>query len=291
MDYLYHYSNIEALALILKNKTFKLRSLNTLDDLQEEKSSDIQDFGKYVFVSSWTEDMDESIPMWNMYANMKSGIRIKMIKDPFIQYKVDRDYILNSFDNCVVRSLDCGGLKMGVPAIEPYGFTTSFQIENLIIPQEEFFSSEYYLYNCTPDSILQKVIYTEEASLLTPQISQISDQYSIVLSKLGYHKRRCWEFQKEYRYILRFAPFNIKKFMAYPCISINETLQKYNSSLNKLPFSNYFLYLREDAYNTMEITTSPNFSDGNLEILNLLKEKYNKNMKICKSGLSNTIRE
>lgn len=34
-EYLYHYTNIETLALILANHTFRLTSLDQMDDLQE----------------------------------------------------------------------------------------------------------------------------------------------------------------------------------------------------------------------------------------------------------------
>ncbi len=36
-DFLYHYTSIETLALILSNRTFRLNSLDQMDDLQEKK--------------------------------------------------------------------------------------------------------------------------------------------------------------------------------------------------------------------------------------------------------------
>lgn len=35
MDYLYHYTNVETLALILANRTIRFNALNKMDDLQE----------------------------------------------------------------------------------------------------------------------------------------------------------------------------------------------------------------------------------------------------------------
>ena len=43
--YLYHYTNIDSLALILKNRTIRLNSLDKMDDLQEQMSQDKQNFG------------------------------------------------------------------------------------------------------------------------------------------------------------------------------------------------------------------------------------------------------
>ncbi len=75
MDYLYHYTNLSALARILKNRTIRLNSLKNVDDLNELVSADYSKAGQDCFVSSWTSEKEESIPMWNMYSNM-DGVRI-----------------------------------------------------------------------------------------------------------------------------------------------------------------------------------------------------------------------
>ena len=92
-DYLFHYTNIETLSLILANRTFRLTSLNQLDDLQEKETGDTPNFGQFCYVSSWTDDKTESIPMWNMYSSLESGIRIKLKANPFKLYKNSPDDI------------------------------------------------------------------------------------------------------------------------------------------------------------------------------------------------------
>ena len=74
MDYLYHYTSIETLALILSNRKIRLNRLDKVDDPQEQIAKEIADMGKLVFVSSWTDDSDESIPMWKMYGSLESGV-------------------------------------------------------------------------------------------------------------------------------------------------------------------------------------------------------------------------
>jgi hypothetical protein len=64
--YLYHYTSISTLAAILKNETIRFSNLTKVDDLEESKYST---YGKYVFVSCWTEKVDEDIPTWIMYGN------------------------------------------------------------------------------------------------------------------------------------------------------------------------------------------------------------------------------
>ena len=39
--------------------------------------------GAFCFVSCWTHNEDESIPMWDMYADRKQGVRIEMPVDMF----------------------------------------------------------------------------------------------------------------------------------------------------------------------------------------------------------------
>jgi hypothetical protein len=62
-EFLYHYTNIETLALIMKNRTIRFNSLCNLDDLQEQTTQDNQNFGRFIFVSCWTDVKKESIPM------------------------------------------------------------------------------------------------------------------------------------------------------------------------------------------------------------------------------------
>ena len=85
-DVLYHYTNIEALTMILKNRTIRFTSLTELDDVSEGADSTGRSLGRFVFVSSWTDDRKESIPMWNMYASMKRGVRISLPAIPFSDY-------------------------------------------------------------------------------------------------------------------------------------------------------------------------------------------------------------
>ena len=85
MDWLYHYTNVETLALILSKKTIRFNALNHVDDLQENETADMKNLGQFCFVSCWTEDPEEQIPMWKMYGNMESGVRIKLKQYPFLE--------------------------------------------------------------------------------------------------------------------------------------------------------------------------------------------------------------
>lgn len=81
--YLYHYTTIETLALILKYKSIRFNSLANVDDLEEQESADLSNFGKFCFASCWTADAKENIALWNMYSKNGTGIRIKLPSNLF----------------------------------------------------------------------------------------------------------------------------------------------------------------------------------------------------------------
>jgi hypothetical protein len=83
-DYLYRYTSINNLALILKTRNIRFARLDTVNDLTEGSSSDYGPFSQYLFVSCWTDLIEENLPMWNMYTKDMIGVRIKF-KFPIIK--------------------------------------------------------------------------------------------------------------------------------------------------------------------------------------------------------------
>ena len=83
-DYIYHYTSIETLALILSTRKIRFNSLGNVNDLNEAKTEDMADFGKYCLVSCWTKSASESIPLWNMYTPEMRGVRIGLPKDIYM---------------------------------------------------------------------------------------------------------------------------------------------------------------------------------------------------------------
>ncbi len=50
-EYLYHYTSIETLALILKNRTIRFNNLLNVDDPEEAETKDLGLSGKHCLVS------------------------------------------------------------------------------------------------------------------------------------------------------------------------------------------------------------------------------------------------
>lgn len=85
-EFLYHYTSIETLALILKNKIICFNHLLNVDDLEEANTQDMVNFGECINGSCWTEDSEESIPLWNVYTPNMKGVRMGLPKFPFKKY-------------------------------------------------------------------------------------------------------------------------------------------------------------------------------------------------------------
>jgi hypothetical protein len=132
------------------------------------------------------------------------------------------------------------------------------------------------------------VEYTDDTADLSPKIFHFGNEgIKMQAAKLGKYKNTYWEFQNEERYILRFLPVNVKLINS----STNVADLVYRAFMNTKEFLPYYdLQISEEAYTSMEITLSPQFSNGNRILLESLREKYNPNMRISESALKNSVR-
>ena len=276
-EYLYHYTNIDSLALILKHRTIRLNSLDKMDDLQEQMSTDRQNFGKFVFVSSWTSDEDESIPMWRMYTPKGKGIRIKMPINPFVEYQPTIQE-LGTLLHCNVE----GAPNVAVPF-------------KMIVPAKDIFNGDFSIANYSVNNQLSEVKYVDDDELLRPTIIHPDGNggISVDFGKLGIYKNTYWAFQKEWRYRLLFCPASTAKMIGDHLSKQNTEMQnllhRFIAGSAALPFSHYDLHIRQECFNDMSITLSPDISDSAKMFAELLVEKYNPMCRIEASVLTNLI--
>lgn len=265
---LYHYTNIETLALILKNKTIRFNSLDKMDDLQEQETADIKNIGQFCYISAWTEDERESIPMWNMYASIYSGVRIKMRRDPFKRY------------------LNCAADIQSVTALPVIDESNGKGLPS-IIPIAEMLSKGFYCNQALSNqSILFKVEYTNDLSKLYPRLLENHGaKFSISLGELGKFKNLHWQFQNEWRYILTILPLNLNQSIEYLESHFLRTANRIRMGLEKQPFPYYEMVIADEAFSQMEITLSPKISAGNRVIAQTLVNKYNPPARIKESNL------
>lgn len=266
-EYLYHYTNIETLALILQNHTFRFNSLEKMDDLQEKEVADVKNIGQFCYISSWTDDTIESIPMWKMYSSIESGIRIKLRKLPFKQHDNTAKSISDAIGQPVKDNLNGGSLKS-------------------LIPYADMFTKKFVCVGATPENILHKVEYTSDNNKLYPKlVTTNGDSFNIAMGQLGKYKNLHWAFQNEWRYILTLLPLDLNQPVEKSATEAQIMGNKILLGLEKQPFPHYDMILDEEAYSEMEITLSPKISAGNRIIVESLVEKFNPTATIKESSL------
>lgn len=263
---LHHYTNIEALALILKNKTIRFNSLDNMDDLQEKESIDAKNIGKTTFVSSWTEIEEESIPMWKMYSSMKSGVRITMKANPF-----------------KLRPIDEGLEELDLPNVRIEKNDMAFKV---LIPVAEMIKKHFAVAPNCFEGLLLKVEYVNDDNKLYPAVLCYEDGNSIIdYSPIGKYKNTSWSFQREWRYRLRMISHDILQTPEEQNKSLKVVFQNVVDGKYIQPFTHYDMQLDENAFSEMIVTMSPQISAGNRVIVSDLIEKYNPTAKVKESDL------
>ena len=268
-DVLFHYANLETLALILRNRTIRFSRLDRVDDPQEQRSADSLNLGKMKFVSCWTSSGVESIPMWREYAGAESGVRIQMKRNPFKEY-----------------SLSVEDLKK-VPRMEVSG-NPGDSFEGLHLPIDDFWDKGYY-FNETARSVemLHKVEYTDDKSLLFPKVIANCDNGEIKadLNALGIYKATPWSYQNEWRYVLTTIPIGIASFFNGGEGDIKRALDVILDRCDPETPSFYDLEISDEAFSAMRITRSPKMTSGNRVILDTLVEKYAPGIEVAESSI------
>lgn len=246
--YLYQYTSIETLALILKSHCIKFNSLQNVDDLEEKESTGIKNFGKYAFVTCWTYDKEENIALWSMYTDKMKGVRIELP---------------NNFLDDDFRYIDS--------QLKEYNLLSTPIDDNFIIKERKMHSKSY-------ETV--KVNYTKDRSKIYPNVWEPDNkEYPLVINRLGKNKSKQWEFQKELRYIIYTRLNN--------WLNEGEDIERGRERLEehtKIP-SELFVRISDEAYKNMKIMLGPNTNEADKIIVNSLVEKYNQNICLKISNL------
>lgn len=259
--YLYHYTSIETLALILKYKKIRFSRLDNVDDLEEAKTSDLGNLGRYCFASCWTADEEESIPFWGMYTRDMKGVRIKMPYDMFKTYEV-----------CPTDKQ----INFGLEKFSKFKSEEIFKKDTLIsIPWGD---------------ILTKVEYTDNEELIYPKVVSINTDselsHTLKFGMLGKYKRLHWAFQNEWRFKFNILPVNVEDMKIG---DYSKFINHLNNNMN-LDMDCYFLDIDENKLKEMEIVMGPNTTDAEKIIVESLIKEFNPTAKLFDSRLKNKVK-
>lgn len=272
---IHHYTNIDVLALILRNHTLRFTRLDQVDD--SEESNFIckgVNLGPYTFVSCWTEVKEESIPMWKMYTEGKWGVRLSFNKDGL--FKVYTDYEYKGHDNMITN--------------------VGKEIHFLLDPKLRLNQTDYMPPILEEDydgcNFYRKVKYVDDIVPYADGCVEFPEDpktegITVKTDKVGSYKNKRWAFQEESRFVIFFAPrnplayFNTDKY-------IPEQIRQIRAIKNNegLSFSYYDMNLNEEAFENLVITMSPLCEPSQKIMVKALCRQYAPNAQIVESNLS-----
>lgn len=277
---LHHYTTINTLALILKNRTIRFNRLDYVDDIGESHKYGEYNLSRYLFATCWTDSDEENIPLWHMYSKGMTGIRLSLPIDPF-------DY----------------------QPLKPHpmlGGTVTGQLLSFL-PIEEIFNNEYMI-NSTcmfnKKTFIKKVEYVDDDTLTETRrkavqfkVDENGKEWVTIAgpTELAGYKSKKWEFQAEVRYVI----------MALPSPSIQPGKDPVSNWVDNFPpfliksikdgtgpNKDFFdVNISQAAVDNIKVTVAPLATESDKIIVEALLRQYTKNGTLSNSSLTNVIRK
>ena len=274
-EFLFHYTSLETLALILENRTLCFNNLMNVDDVEEAETADMGLFGKYVNVSCWTEEESESIALWNLYTPNMHGVRIKLPLFPFkkYSYKKGQFFLTEDIETYIniekIYHEDKGSIVANQPQLVRVEYTDD---ASLLIP---------VVRTCTPPSAVQQ--YLQATNLRDIKDTHLSVKYAF--DNLGKYKRTQWAFQKEWRYLITSSPMGVRESYPSTLQKQQEMIRRLENKNQKAPYKQLFLELDSNALKIMEVLLGPRMTTAEKILAKALLEKHGLSSQWKESGL------
>ena len=248
--FLYHYTSINVLALILKNKTIRFRRLDLMDDPNESMSSDFGRQGKYVMISCWTSKTEETLLTWSLYTNNLHGVRIRLPVNPF-----EKKYTITQ-------------REMRIPIKDGQPFQSYLESEHI-------FNDRYNIPGIDFEKSLVKIEYTDDPELLNPKVFFGN---AVILSNLGKRKHTIWADQEEWRYTFPIFPMTREILRV---LQTKEMDRKFGALMMEAlrmeqdPGVEYVdIPISDKAIQQLEVISGPRNDDAEKIILNSIIKEY-----------------
>lgn len=247
-DYLSHYTNVDTLEIILRDKTIKLNKLKWMNDKNEGRNLENVKTQEIMYSSSWTEDksLDGIDEMWEKYTKYGSGIRITTERYPFKKYDFKGDNIKNESGNKMRTYLN---------PKRYIGLVDSTVIANSI--------NKY--------KMLKQVVYTDDKTkYMLYVVEQDWNFTNVKILELGVYKEAKWKNELEWRYLITimnrgvFNPF-------FKGLNMKEQIYV----MGEINPKEIFLDLKSSSIRKMEVIMSKNITNENRKKLYELSKQYN----------------
>lgn len=268
---IFHYTSIEALALILSSGNIRFSRLDSVDDVKESQRLHSIDFGKFFFVSCWTQKKEESIPQWHMYSGDMKGVRIELPAYPFRRVVT----VAGEHQSGILVTQDITG---------PLTIDEMIGKEYFITPLffDDFFAGPV---NYVPDI---EARYAEA-------IKQADDGGMSIngLPKLPRFKSQDWAFQEEYRFHLFVLPTSHMEAGPNGNVFKGEAAKHIGTGFRKNVdpgISFVDVPMAEEAVENLVVRLGPLATPGGRLCVEALLDKYAPKAKIEDSHLTGTVR-
>lgn len=258
---LYHYTSIESLAMILSNRTLRFNSLINVDDTDEAETGDMGSFGKYAYVSCWTDDNKESIPLWKLYTPDMHGVRIALPTFPFKK----RSYLAGKYGlkEDVVTFINLEQLYKENKGSITLDFPKLFKVEYT----DEDKNIKPQILTVTPPGALERYLFAETME------EAAGIRIDMDLINIGKHKKTDWSFQKEWRYLLFISPMGLQKMQTASFSDHQEMMRRLCNKKMQPPYESYYIDLDDTAVSKMKILFGPKMSEAEkILVKSLLKD-------------------
>lgn len=248
-DSLYHYTTLESLAYILRDRTFLFRRLSDLNDPLEGKNDSFEHAEKLVYSSSWTASETDTLPMWKMYAGF-DGIRLKFPSDLF----ASRSEISSGIWPPTTRFLN----------------TTQLETEVKLTLVDERVSQQYEAaFNIISGPDRVEYVSRDEVDKIGKvfYLQQVNDGHEepvLHLAHVGLTKSNDWSFEQEWR-------FRIPYTMHMSVVNGSP------AHITDMPLpieSQIFVPYDVEKLAALEILTGPKFSEAQKVLLRSLVDTY-----------------
>lgn len=261
---IYHYTTLENLALILKHKNIRFNRLDRMDDPCEKTFLVNQlDWSPYTYVSCWTENPDESIPLWHMYTDKGRGVRIGIEKD-FIDW--DKQSIAFSVPSRQRHHKSVSKDSTGA-------FSVTFNPTRIYRPLSD-------------EVCYRKVKYANEQEFFDYEkyIGRVSSFLDIneemMRTYVGCFRKEKWAFEEETRFIIYAVPYTSTDAV----VSHQDFINLIRLGMpNNVPYID--VPIKHDKLRDIEVTLGPEVDEGQGILAKALLNKYAPNGKLSFSAL------
>ena len=273
MQYLYHYTSLETLALILANRSICFNNLLNVDDMEESETQDMGNFGRFLDVSCWTSEEQESIPLWNLYTPNMHDVRIKLPIFPFKKYSYKKGELF--FKEDVETYINMEKIydedKVNIAANQPMLIEVDYTNEkDRLFPKVRKISSV---------DVLERYLNAGDMK----EVEGVKVSYSF--AELGKYKRMEWSFQKEWRYIFSIMPMGVKELNPPTFQKHQEIIRRMEDKEYIPPYSRMFLDIDDSALQNIEVLCGPKMSQAEKILVQALLNQYCPNGKYQESKL------